>query len=99
MGNWADFLISEVKYGKNHQIEQAKIHTEEDGEISTGTLEDRLKISHNIKNGKSYKTIFHSLQGWKEGDSVYVYRVSGDSFIRIDKNKTEQDFLGSILQF
>ena len=99
MGNWADFLISEVKYGKNHQIEQAKIHTEEDGEISTGTLEDRLKISHNIKNGKSYKTIFHSLKGWKEGDSVYVYRVSGDSFIRIDKNKTEGDFLGSILQF
>ncbi len=99
MGKWADYLISEVKYGKNHQIEQVKIHTEEEGEISTGTLADRSQISHNIKNGKSYKTIFHSLKGWKEGDSVYVSRVDGDSFIRIDKNKTEQDFLGSILQF
>ncbi len=99
MEKWANYLISEVKYGKNHLIEQVKIHTEEDGEISTGTLADRLQISHDIKNGKSYKTIFHSLQGWKEGDSVYVYRVGGDSFIRVDKNKTEQDFLGSILQF
>jgi hypothetical protein len=99
MGKWADYLISEVQYGKNHLIEQVKIHTEDEGEISSGTLLDRSQISHNIKKGKTYKTIFHSLNGWKEGDSVQVNRVDGDSFIRIDKNKTEQDFLGSILQF
>jgi len=92
-------LISEVKYGKNHLIEQVKIHTEEEGEISSSTLLDRSQISHNIKNGKTYKTIFHGLKGWKEGDFVQVNRVDGDSFIRIDKNKSEQDFLGPILQF
>ena len=99
MGKWADYLISEVKYGKNHLIEQVKIHTEEEGEISSSTLLDRSQISHNIKNGKTYKTIFHGLKGWNEGDSVQVNRVDGDSFIRIDKNKSEQDFLGPILQF
>jgi hypothetical protein len=99
MGKWADYLISEVKYGKNHLIEQVMIHTEDEGEISSGELLDRSQISHNIKNGKTYKTIFHSLKGWKEGDSVQVNRVDGDSFIRIDTNKAEQDFLGSILQF
>ncbi len=99
MEKWANYLISEVKYGQNHLIEQVKVHTEEDGEISAGTLADRVQISHDIKNGKSYITIFLSLPGWIEGDSVYVYRVGGNSFIRIDKNKAEQDFLGSILQF
>ena len=99
MEKWADYLISEVKYGKNHLIEQAKIHTENEDGISQGTLVDRSQISHNIKNGKSYKTIFHSLNGWKLGNAVQVNRVNGDFFIRIDKNKTEQDFLGDILQF
>jgi len=99
MGKWADYLISEVKYGKNHLIEQVKIHTEDDNGVDQGTIVDRSQISHNIKNGKSYKTIFHSLKGWRLGDTVHLNRVDGDSFIRIDKNKTEQDFLGQILQF
>ena len=99
MEKWADYLISEVKYGENHLIEQAKTHTENENGISAGTLSDRSQISHNIKNGKTYKTIFRSLKGWKEGDSVQVNRIHGNAFIRTDKNKTEQDFLGPILQF
>ena len=99
MEKWADYLISEVKYGPNHLIEQVKVHTEDDDGISQGTLTDRSKISHDIKNGKSYKTIVHSLKGWKLAGTVQINRVDGDTFIRIDKNKTEQDFLGSILQF
>ena len=99
MEKWADFLISEVKYGSNHQIEQVKVHTEDENGIGQPTIVDRSIISHNIKNGKSYKTIFRSLKGWKLGEAVQVNRVDGDSFIRIDKNKTEQDFLGSVLQF
>jgi hypothetical protein len=98
MTQWADYLISEVRYGTNHLIEQVKIHTEDENGISAGTLIDRSQISHNIKNGKTYKTIFHGLKGWKLGDTVRVHRIDGDSFIRIDKNKTEQDFLGPILQ-
>lgn len=99
MKKWADYLISEVKYGKNHLIVQAKIHTENESGIGEGTLVDRSQISHNIKNGKSYRTIFHSLKGWKLGDPVQVNRVDGSFFIRVDKNKTEQDFLGPILEF
>ena len=99
MEKWADYLISEVKYGPNHLIEQVKIHTEDENGISQGTITDRSLISHNIKNGKTYKTIIHSLKGWKLADTVQVNRVDGETFIRIDKNKTEQDFLGPILEF
>lgn len=99
MTKWADYLISEVRYGKNHLIEEVKIHTDDDGIISEPIASDRSQISHNVKNGKTYRTIFHSLNGWKPGDLVHVLRVSGDAFIRIDKNKADQDFLGPIPRF
>ena len=99
MAKWADFLISEVRYGKNHLIEQAKQRTEVDGAISEGTLVDRSQISHNIKNGKTYKTVFHSLNGWKLGVDIHIFRVVGDYYLRIDKNKVDQDFLGQLPTF
>jgi len=99
MTKWADYLISEVKYGKNHLIEEVKFHTDDDGVISEPKMVGRSQISHNIKNGKTYRIIFHSFKGWKPGDLINVLRVSGDYFIRIDKNKVDRDFLGSIPQF
>jgi len=99
MTKWADYLISEVRYGKNHLIEEVKFHTDDEGVIGEPKMVDRSQISHNIKHGKTYRTIFRSLKGWKPGDLVNVLRVSGNNFIRIDKNKVDRDFLGSIPQF
>jgi len=99
MTKWADYLISEVKFGENHLIEEVKFHTDDEGVISEPKMVGRSQISHNIKNGKTYRTIFHSLKGWKPGDLVNVLRVSGDHFIRTDTNKVDRDFLGSIPQF
>jgi len=99
MTKWADYLISEVKYGKDHLIEEIKFHTDDEGVISEPKIVDRLQISHNVKSGKTYRTIFRSLKGWKPGDLINVLRVSGNHYIRIDKNKVERDFLGSIPQF
>ena len=99
MTKWADFLISEVRYGKNHVIDEVKIHTEDENGISLPTISPRSDITHNIKNGKTYKTIFRSLNGWKPGDTVRIFRISGDHFIRIDQNKVDQDNLGQINQY
>ena len=99
MTKWADYLISEVRYDKNHLIEEVKIHTDDEGVISEPNMVDRSQLSHSLTNGKTYRTIFHSLNGWKPGDLVNVSRVGGDYYyIRIDKNKVDRDFLGSILQ-
>ncbi len=99
MTKWADYLISEVRYGKNHLIEEVKSHTDDEGVISEPKIVDRSQIFHNVKSGKTYRTIFRSLKGWKPGDLINVLRVSGDHFIRIDKNKVDRDFLVSIPQF
>ena len=98
MEKWADFLISEVRYGKNHLIAEVKIHTDNEA-ISDSTTVPRSEITHNIKKGKTYKTIFHSLKGWKVGEDVRLFHVSGDYFLRVDQNKVDQDNLGLILQY
>jgi hypothetical protein len=98
MGKWADFLISEVRYGKNHLIDEVKIHTDDEA-IGDSITMPRSDITHNIKNGKTYKTIFHSLKGWKLGEDVRLFRVNGEYFLRVDQNKVNQDNLGLILQY
>ena len=99
MTKWADYLISEVRYGKNHLIEEVKLHTDDEGVISEPKMVDRSQLSHGLTNGKTYRTIFRSLNGWKPCDLINGLRVSGNHYIRIDKNKVERDFLGSIPQF
>ena len=99
MARWADFLISEVRFGKDNKIEEIKQHTDDGQAISEGTMVKRTDIFHNIENGKTYKTIFHSLKGWKLGDDLKAFKVRGIHYIRVDKNKVGQDFLGPILQF
>ncbi len=99
MVKWADFLISEVRFGKGNKIEEIKQHIDDGQAISEGTMVQRADIFHNIKNGKTYKTIFHSLKGWKLGDDLRAFKVRGIHYIRTDKNKVDQDFLGPIPQF
>ena len=99
MVKWADFLISEVRFGKGNKIEDIKQHTDDGQAISDGTMVKRADIFHNIEHGKTYKTIFHSLKGWKLGDDLKAFKVGGIHYIRTDKNKVDQDFLGPIPQF
>ncbi len=99
MVKWADFLISEVRYSKGKVIEEIKQHTDDGQAISEGTIVKRADIFHNMENGKTYKTIFHSLKGWKLGDDIRANKTRGIPYIRADKNKVDQDFLGPIPQF
>ncbi len=93
---WADFLISEVSYDKNHLILQAKRHQENENGITKGDLVDRIKISSDISNGLSYITIYDRISTWKKGNKIRFFRIDGEPYIRIDKNKVNQDYLGDI---
>ena len=94
---WADYLISEVSYDKNHLISKAKRHEDSDNGISDGNFVDRIKISSDIINGLSYITIYSSISTWKKGNKIHFYRLDGEPYIRIDQNKVNQDYLGDIL--
>ena len=93
---WADYLISEVSYDSNHLILQAKRHQELENGFSKGDLVDRIKISSDIINGLSYITIYDRISTWKKGNKIRFFRIDGEPYLRIDKNKVNQDYLGDI---
>ncbi|MFB5603663.1 MAG: hypothetical protein ACE5RK_04560, partial [Candidatus Nitrosomaritimum aestuariumsis] len=93
---WADYLISKVSYDKNHLILQAKRHHESKNGIGEGELVDRIKISSDIINGLSYITIYDHISTWKKGNKIKFFRIGGEPYLRIDKNKVNQDYFGDI---
>ena len=96
MKKWADYLISEVSYDKNHLILRAKRHEELENGITKGNLVDRITISSDISNGLTYITIYDRISTWKKGNQIRFYRLEGEPYVRIDKNKVNQDYLGDI---
>jgi hypothetical protein len=64
---WANYLISEVSYDKNHLISIAKRHEDSETGITNGKFVDRIKISSDIANGLSYITIYNRISTWKKG--------------------------------
>jgi hypothetical protein len=52
---WANYLISEVSYDKNHLISIAKRHEDTEKGITNGKFVDRIKISSDILPGKKGK--------------------------------------------
>ena len=98
MQKWSDYLISEVSYDANHLILKAKRHEESEKGIDDGTFVDRVTIASDIHKGFSYITIYNHLTTWKRGNDIHLFKIHGEPFLRIDKNKVNQDFLGDILQ-
>ncbi len=96
MDKWADYLISEVSYDAQHLISFAIRHMDTNKGITKGESVDRLTISSDIKNGISYVTIYSRNNSWKKGHSVRTFSISGDPFLRIDRNKVKLDFLGDL---
>ena len=93
---WADYLISEVRYDKNHLILMARRHEDTVTGIGNGDLVDRIKISSDIANGLDYNTIYNRISTWKNGNKIHFFRIHGEPFLRIDENKVNQDYLGDL---
>ena len=96
MEKWADYLISEVSYDSQHLISKVKRHTESEKGIDDGTLVERTNLTSDMHRGLSYITIYNHISTWKRGNPVYLFKIHGEPFLRIDKNKVNQDFLGDI---
>ena len=95
---WANYLISEVSYDKNHLISIAKRHEDTEKGITNEKFVDRIKISSDIANGLSYITIYNCISTWKKGKKIHFFRIHGEPYVRIDQNKVKQDYLGDILE-
>ena len=96
MGAWADYLISAVSYNPNREIIEVEVYEDLGDKVSFPQLVDKLTITHNIRQGKKYITIYKTLNNWRRGDPVYLHIVGGSPWLRIDDNKTALDNLGML---
>jgi len=101
MTEWADYLISEVRYSPDHHlILQVKQHQEIDGGVGDGEIVDAAIVASNLKKGMSYMTIYSgSSETWKRGEKIRGYIAHGEYHIRADKNKVQHDNLGMLNEF
>jgi hypothetical protein len=101
MTEWADYLISEVRYSPDHhRILQVKQHKEIDGRVSEGEIVDATIVASNLKKGISYMTIHNgSSETWKRGEKIRGFQIDGEYHIRSDKNKVNHDNLGMLNEF
>ena len=93
MGQWADYLVSAVKYDSNRKIIHVIQHEDTGSDIGKGELVDRDSLATNLKKGISYSTIFNGNSSWRKGDPINFIRVGGIYSIRTDSNKVEYDNL------
>ena len=98
MEKWADFLISQVSYDKEHaHITKATVHDDNGDKVGVARTEDRMTVVANIKKGKSHCTILKGQdRKWKKGMRVDVIRVWQKEFVRTDSNQKESDNLGEL---
>ena len=96
MRKWADYLISKVKYDKNHLVSVAIRHKDTLNGITEGKPIDRLSISSDIKNGLVYITIYSGNNSWKKGNKIRTFSINGFPYLRIDKNKDKLDYFGDL---
>lgn len=100
MAKWADYLISAVKYNKDHtRIESVLQHVDNGDNVGQATAVSRYAVVENINKGKSYMTIRKKDGKWQPGDKVIMYSLDGEYFIRTDGNKTKSDNLGELPEF
>ena len=96
MAKWADYLVTAVSYDPNREIMEVEVHEDLDGRMGPAEMTDKLTMSHNMRKGKTYMTVFRTLGSWKRGEQIRMFSVGGNPYFRIDKNKVSLDNLGDI---
>lgn len=98
MSKWADYLISGVRYDKNHEyIVVVEVRPDEDTKVGNPTQCERKEIVAHLKKRVTYITIYKDKEGkWSKGATVDIITVNGKEFIRTDKNQTPKDNLENL---
>ena len=100
MTKWADFAITDVRYNEdNTRIVQVRRRTDNGEQLVNPEIKTRSVIVDSINKNYSYVTARHVNEKWKKGDTVIVYALGGEYFIRTDGNKTKADNLGELPEF
>ena len=99
---WADYLISAVRYNYDgSHIDQVRSHPDNGATVGAGTEVTRAQVVRLLESGSTFVTITWSptSNSWNRGAEVRVVTISGEKFIRTDRDATKRDNLGQLPTF
>lgn len=102
MSKWADFVITKVKYDKNHNYIEDVERLRDNGtsNLSDKKVKSRSVIINAIKDGFTYVTAFKTSEGnLKKGSIVKIIKINGIEYIKTEENNIERDNLENLPEF
>jgi hypothetical protein len=101
MAKWADFVITKVKYNRDHtQIVEVEVRTDTGESISNDPRRmARQDVVLAILQGTTFVTAYLREGKWQKGEDVRGVTIHGERFIRTDNNSVKADNLGSLPEY
>ena len=98
-----DYVLTKVRYDADHsRITHVKRAEYDSNANQFGTTSDqpRQTIVRSIEGGKEYYTVPPKRDGgYTWGDSVEVFSIDGEKFIRTDGNRVKEDNLENLPEY
>ena len=89
------FFILAVRYSENSPyIELARVHKDIGNKETTSEIWTRNQIISKIEEGYTFVIRYKHQDKWKWGRDVHLVESNGKKYLRIDRNKIEEDNLG-----
>ena len=101
MAKWADFVISKVKYNRDHtHIVEVEVRTDTGESISNDPRRIvRQEVVSAILRGATFVTAYVRDGKWQRGEDVRVVTIHGERYIRTDNNSIRADNLGALPEY
>lgn len=101
MMKWADFVITMVKYNRDHtQIAEVEVRADRGESISNDPKRtSRQDVVSAILRGTTFVTAYLRDGKWRRGEDVRVVMVQGVRHIRTDNNSIKADNLGALPEY
>lgn len=101
MKTWADFVITRVKYNREHsQIVEVEARRDLGASISSEVYRSARRDVVAARNrGTTFATAYMRDSRWSKGEDVRVVTIQGESFIRTDSNSIRADNLGALPEY
>ena len=101
MAQWADYLISEVRYNSDHtHIDQVKAHKDNGESVGESKIYSRQTIVDAINKDTTFVTVYKNSEGnLDKGQKVFVIKVNSTSYLKTVDNDKEEDNLENLPEF
>jgi hypothetical protein len=101
MAQWADYLISEVRYdAAGTHVTEVLSHVDHGDTVGAAIQRPREWVIGLLEEGRAFVTIYRDGPGqWSRGAEVVLVLLNGEKHLRTDSEVGRRDNLGDLPMF